>query len=144
MKKIDLQFTEDLLTPYGITVAEVAIANGYQDVVPNEDYTPAVGDPTIIDPDWVEPDDFNALEDDVPMVENPDYVPANGEPTLPNPNTHTAFIAAKLPALGMETMITKVLQPQINEAEEALRELRNQPAQIAAAIVASMTKTVTE
>lgn len=144
MKQIDLKFTEDILTPYGITVENVADANEYQEQVANPDYVPAVGREKIVDPAWDRPDDFDDLTGDMPMIDNPDHTPAVGEQTFDNPESRTEFLAKKIPALGMEAMIAKVMQPQIAEAEQALVELRKKPAQVAAAIVEQMTKNVKE
>ena len=143
-KKIEIIFEESILTPYGITVDDIAVANSYKPMINNPDYVPAVGDVEIQDPEWERPDDFDDLTGDIPTVPNPDHVPAVGEPTIANPETATEYVAKMLPAVGMQRMIYKVMEPKIAEAESAVAALKKQPVTIAAAVTEALTKTVTE
>jgi len=118
-KSIGLQLEEKILEPYGITVEEIADANGYQSEIRNPAFDVAVGeDGEVTD---------------------------NGEPELiSNTETRTEFVARKIPEIGLVKMIENVMRPKIALAEKALIELRSQPAIIAAQMVKSITKTIVE
>jgi len=118
-KSIGLQLEEKILEPYGITVEEIADANGYQSEIRNPAFDVAVGeDGEVTD---------------------------NGEPEIiSNTETRTEFVARKIPEIGLVKMIENVMRPKIALAEKALIELRSQPAIIAAQMVKSITKTIVE
>ena len=146
-KQIDLNFKESILVPYGITLDELARLNGYQEQIVNTEYVPAVGMETMDDPSGATEE-----KEDVPgekvrvakQVENPDYVKAVGQEFIANPDSPLVFVAAKIPEVGMTTMIAKAMQPTITAAEQSLAELKKQPAIIAGQLVAQLTKNVTE
>ena len=141
MKTINYTFTEELLEPYGITVEELADANGYNPLLPNPDFIPAVGQPTLDDPSGEMEDHAGVM---LPkQIPNPDFVPAVGEPTIPNISA-TEYVATLIPKMGMEGMIEKALAPKVAELKRALKDLEKQPAIIAEAIVENLTKNVTE
>lgn len=110
MKQINYTLTEDILQPYGITIDDLANANGYQ--------TQIIDPATLADPENVT--------------------------TIANPNTPLQHIALLLPKIGAQKMIENAMAPKIRAKEVELVELRAQPAIIAEAIVAAITKTVTE
>ena len=146
-KQIDLNFKESILVPYGITLDTLASLNGYQEQIVNTEYVPAVGSETMNDPsgateeiEYVPGEKVTAPK----QVKNPDYVKAVGEEFMANPDSPLVFIAAKIPEVGMTTMIARAMQPTITAAEQSLAELKKQPAIIAGQLVAQLTKSVTE
>lgn len=89
-----------------ITQPEAAInafadSLGYQEVIANESYEPAVGSKQIVDPEWERPADWE-VTDEEPMVDNPDHVPEVGTKTIPNPETRTEFVSRKFDAVAAE------------------------------------------
>ena len=85
MKSITITITsQEMEALFGPTWEEdLANDNGYTADIPNQDYVPGVGEPTIQDPAWEPPIDFNPETDTIPMVDNPNYTAPVGEPTIP-------------------------------------------------------------
>lgn len=87
-----ITITKTITQPEEI-INEFADNLGYQSVVKNPDYKPAEGSELIQDPNWVEPEGFDPVNDRAPLVPNPDYKPAVGEPVITNPQTRIEFVS---------------------------------------------------
>ena len=94
----------------------IAVKKGYQTKIKNPDYVPAVGSPQMVDPEWEQPEDFDEIMGEYPMVDNPDYVAEVGEPFMDNPETPMEFLAKKHQGYIIEDSI-KVLE-QVREEQE--------------------------
>lgn len=75
------------------SILQFAMNLGYQPKVKNEDYVAPTGAEELMDPDWVQPEDFDPVTEDFPKVPNPDYVPPVGEPFNDNPVTASDFVS---------------------------------------------------
>lgn len=65
---------------------------GYPVEVHNPDYVPAVGPENIVDPAWVQPENYDPSVDEPDTIPNPDHVPAVGTPIIPNPETKGEYV----------------------------------------------------
>jgi hypothetical protein len=154
MKEINIKIVESVLTPYEISVEELADLNGYPKRVVNTSYVPPVGDATIPNPDYIpatydetmETGDLVELTPAVgePTLPNPDYVPAVGEPEIDNPERRTQYLAKKILEGGIQKLINRVLDVRRNEAQQALRMIDQQEKAIVADIISQAEITVVE
>lgn len=157
MKKIDLSFEESLLAPYGITVEDIALANGYKARIQDESQLVSGKIPMIHEHD----ENGDPVYEQLPQTaeeraagtppvtatdENGDPIPhmVQKDITIDNPQTATAWVAEKLPVYGMQKMIERVMKPQVDAALREVARLQGMPAKIAAEVAAKVTKQVTE
>jgi hypothetical protein len=95
-----LTITKTITQPVDV-INDFADSLGYQTIVPNPNYLPAVGNETI--------DDTSAEQvispagvPVYPQIANPDYVPALGEPTMENPQSRLEFVSERFDAFVSE------------------------------------------
>lgn len=147
MKEINIRITEDLFANYNITVPEIADLAGYNTKVINEDYVQAIGNPTIPNPDYIQPV-YETNEDGSfilgeggfpqiktpavgePEIPNPDYIPAVGETEIDNPETMTVFLAKKILQNGIGELVNKAIDRHRNVLRASLSDLDMQERQI--------------
>ena len=123
MKSITITITsQEMEALFGPTWEEdLANDNGYTADIPNQDYVPGVGEPTIQDPAWEPPIDFNPETDTIPMVDNPNYTAPVGEPTIPNKDSMLAHIGKKIKENGIKFTAEPTRQRILRQEQEVVK-----------------------
>lgn len=95
---------------------------GYQTMVVNPDYVAGQGSPTMQDPDWVQPEDFDLMTEEIPQVPNPDYVAEVGERMIENPQSRADFVSDKFDEMLIDWLTQFAERNAVREATRLAKE----------------------